>query len=212
MARAPRRAPSGGDCSLNQARLPLCLPPCPCLADRRLLGLARTPPCAGAPCLLTPCECRCRPVLPRPVMKRPPLRLCLTWTSASALLSATRALPAAAAPPLLLLEPTGARPRCAASHLGCRRPSSSPLTCWRSSPHRCRRHPPCRRDWATTPAPPRLPSPRGRTLATLLPCRRPGTSARASLRMRSASQRRRPSAPPPASGSGCGGLPAPVRA
>ena len=227
MAHAPRRPPSGGDCSLNRARLPLRLPLRPRLANRRLLGRARTLPCAGAPCLPTPCVCRCRPVLPRPVAKRPPLLLSLTLISASALPSATRALPVAAAPLLFPLELAGARPRYATfrhrrprsarlagsrrlARLNCRRPSSSLLTCLRSSPFRCRRHPPCRRISAMALAPRRLPSPSGRTLAISVPRRLPGTSARAFLRTRSAVHVRRPSAPPPASGSGCGGLPAPV--
>ena len=226
MAHAPRRPPSGGDCSLNRARLPLCLPR-PRLAGRRLFGRARTLPCARAPCLLTPCVCRFRPVQPRPAAKRLPLLLSLTSISASALLSASRALLAVAAPLLFPPELAGVRPRCATcrhrrpppallagnrrlARLGCLRPSSSLLKCSRSSPLRCRRHPPCRWILAMALVPRRSPSPSGRTLAISVPRRRPGTSARAFLLAHSAAFGRRPSAPPPASGSGCGGLPAPV--
>ena len=207
---APRTPPSGGDCSPSRAPLPLRLPLCSRLAGCRLLGRVRTRPCAVAPWIPTPCVSRCRPVLPRPAAEKPPLLRCLIWTSAPALLCATRALPAATAHPLRPLELAGARPRCATFRLGFRLPFGSLLLCSRSSPHRCRHHPPCRRALATALTPRRLPSPCGRALATAVPRHRPGTSARATPGTRSAVLHRRPSAPPPAGGSGCGGLPAPV--
>ena len=210
----PRWLPSGGVCSASRtiSPLPLCLGPGRARARPMPVRapLARTRPCAGAPCLLSTCVSRSRLVLPRPAAERPPSRLCLTSTSASAWL---RASPALLAVVTELLPPPGlpgARSRCATRRcrpwclrrLWCLRLPSSLLSRVRSLPHRCRRRPPClaRR------------SPYGRSLATSAPRPPLVESARAfpaAPRCRALSSSLCSS---PREWLRCGGLPAPVLA